>query len=66
MAVVKLEDNLKVGDQIKVVKDEKEFTQTVNSMQAEHKDIKEGKKGDELGLKVDQAVKEGAAVYLIG
>jgi len=42
-----------------------EFEQAVQSMQIDHKDIKEAKKGQEVGLKVDQKVKEGWEVYKI-
>jgi len=63
VAVVKLEDNLKVGDRIRLKKGEKEFEQTVESMQVEHKNIREAKKGEEIGLKVDQKVKQGWEIY---
>ena len=66
VAVVDLTGPLSAGDQIKFVKDEEEFTQTVDSMQVEHKNITKAKKGDSLGLKVDQAVKTGALVYKTG
>ena len=65
MAVVKLEDTLKVGDQIKIVRGDQEFTQTVTSMQVEHENIQSAKKGEEIGLKVDQPTKENAEVYLV-
>lgn len=64
-AIVKLEDNLRIGDKIKLKREEKEFEQEVTSMQIEHKDIKEAKKGQEIGLKVEQKVKEGWEVYKI-
>jgi putative protease len=66
VAVVKLSDNLKVGDQIKIVgKKGEEFTQTVESMQIEHKNVQEAKAGDLIGLKVSQKVREGYKVYKI-
>ena len=65
MAVLKLNDKLKAGEEIKIVRDEEEATQTVSSMQVDHKNIQEAKKGDEVGLKVDQPTKEGAKVYLV-
>ncbi|PIU42769.1 MAG: hypothetical protein CO034_02540 [Parcubacteria group bacterium CG_4_9_14_0_2_um_filter_35_11] len=64
-AIVKLEDNLQIGEKIKIKKGEMEFEQAVQSMQIDHKDIKEAKKGQEVGLKVDQKVKEGWEVYKI-
>lgn len=66
VAVIALtEDGLSVGDTIKISHGEEEFTQTVGSMQIDHKDIKQAKKGDEFGLKVDQPVKRRADVYKI-
>jgi putative protease len=65
VAIVKLEDSLKIGDKIKLKRKEEESEQEVKSMQVEHKDISEGKKGEEIGLKVDQKVKEGWEVYKI-
>lgn len=64
VAVLKLSDTLKVGDQIKIVgKEGEEFTQTVESMQIEHQNVQEAKAGDLIGLKVAQKVKEGYKVY---
>ena len=66
VAILKLTDGeLKLGDQIKISKGDSEFTQTVTSMQIEHQPIEKAKKGDVIGLKVDQPVKENAEVYLI-
>ncbi|OIO45555.1 MAG: hypothetical protein COY72_00450 [Candidatus Nealsonbacteria bacterium CG_4_10_14_0_8_um_filter_35_10] len=63
VAVIKLEDTLKVGDTIKIVGGGAEFTQTVESMQIEHEQIQEAKTGESIGLKVLQKVKEGYKVY---
>lgn len=65
VAVIKLSDTLRVGDTIKIVYDEIEFTQPVESMQIEHQNIEEAKAGDLVGLKVSQKVKEGYKVYKI-
>lgn len=65
VAVVKLDADLKVGDQIKVVSGDDEFTQTVESMQVDHKPIESAKKGDEAGLKLDQEAKRGAKLFLV-
>ena len=66
VAVIKLEeDSLAVGDKIKI-KDRQGadlFEQEVESMQIEGKDVKEVKKGDDFGMKVDGKVKEGYEVY---
>jgi len=64
VAVIKLAKGLKTGDKIKVVHGEKSFEQTVESMQLEHTQISEGKKGQEVAVKVDQEAKSGSSVHL--
>jgi len=63
VAVIKLEDSLKVGDKIRIVGGQTDFTQTVESMEIEHKKVKEAKAGDSVGVKVAQKVREGYKVY---
>ena len=63
VAIVKLSGTLKVGDRIKF-ENGTELEQTADSIQIEHRQVEEAKKGDMVGLKVPQKVKEGATVYL--
>lgn len=63
VAIVRLEDSLSLGDTIKFVGKDGEFTQTVSSMQIEHKNVETAEKGQEVGIKVDQKVKDNALVY---
>lgn len=63
VAVIELLASIKFGDLIKIIGKDNEFTQTVNSMQIEHEQIKIAKKGQIIGLKVDQPVKENYLVY---
>ncbi len=63
VAVVQLEAPLSVGDKIKITGHENEFSQAVSSMQYDHKDLQKAEKGKDIGLKVDQKVKEGDEVY---
>jgi len=65
VAVIELDDTLKVGDEIRIVGGETDFTQTVESMEMEHKKIEEARAGDSIGLKVSQKVREGYKVYKI-
>jgi len=65
VAVVELIGNLKVGDTIKVVGHGNEFTQEVGSMQIEHEKLEDAHKDQEIGLHVDQPVKEGDLVYKV-
>jgi len=64
VAIIKLSAPLKVGDSIKFKHADSEFTQTVQSLELEHQKIAGAKKGDEVGLKVDQPVKEKTAVLV--
>lgn len=66
VAVVKLEKPLSLGDNIRIVGgEETDFNQVIESMEVEHKKIKKAKKGDEIGLKVKDKVREGYKVYKI-
>lgn len=55
---------LKLGDTVKISGHDKEFTQTIDSLQVEHKQVTELKKEEEGAMKVREPVKEGDAVYL--
>ena len=63
VAIVKLNGVLKTGDTVKFKHADDEFTQTVDSMELEHKKISSAKKGAEIGLKVTQPVKEKTLLY---
>ncbi|MEE9323416.1 MAG: translation elongation factor-like protein [Candidatus Aenigmarchaeota archaeon] len=65
VAVIELEDTLKVGDEISVEGATTNFTQKIESMQIEHKDVEEAKKGDSIGLKVVDRVREGDQVFKV-
>jgi len=66
VAVIELSAGLSVGDTIRIVGGEDtDFTQTVNSMEVEHEKIEKAKKGDGVGLKVKEKVREGYKVYKI-
>ena len=64
VAVVKLSGKLNVGDEIVISGRGQEFEQAVSSMQVEHEQVEKAKKGESVGMKVEQAVKEGDGVYL--
>ena len=66
VAVLELEDSLSAGDEIRFVRGGEDlFEQDVSSMQVEHEAMGNAKAGDVVGLKVDQAVKDGAEVYKV-
>lgn len=65
VAIVELSDVLKVGDKIHIKGHSTDFEQDVSSIQIEHENVEEAKKGDVIGIKVDEKVREGDEVYLV-
>jgi len=66
VAVLAVTDGqVKVGDTILIGEEGTGFTQTIDSLQVDHKQVTEAKTGDELGLKVTQPAHEGDSVYLV-
>ncbi len=65
VGVIKLSKDLAVGDMIKVKGHDREFTQSVTSMQLEHEALQKAKKGQSIGLKLDQVAKPGSEVYKV-
>ncbi len=64
VAVIELTGTLKVGDTIRIVGGvETDFTQKVESIEIEHEKKEKAKKGDSVGLKVKEKVREGYKVY---
>lgn len=65
VGIIELKDTLKAGETIHIKGATTDFEQKVESMQIEHEDTKEAKKGDVIGLKIDQKVREGDVVYKV-
>jgi len=66
VAVVKLSAPLSVGDSIRVVGGaDTDFEQKVQSMEVDHKKISKAKKGQEVGMKIKEKVREGYKVYKV-
>lgn len=66
VAIIGLEsEGLSLGQELKFKKGDGEFTQKVSSLQIDHKEVGEVKKGDSFGLKVDKPTKPGTQVYLV-
>ncbi len=67
VAIVELDGTLSVGDKIKFARGGEDlFEQPVESIQVEHKKVDSAGKGDVVGLKTPQAIKEGAEVFKAG
>ena len=65
VAVIKLSAALKKGDRISIEGATTNIQQDVSSMQVKHKEIESAKKGQEIGMKVSDRVREGDKVYKI-
>jgi putative protease len=65
VAVFKLTAVLNVGDKIHLKGHTTDFEQSVKEMQVDHANVEKAAKGAELGVKVDDVVREGDKIYLV-
>ena len=63
--IFKLTGELKTGDTVHVKGATTDFTQEVKSMQIDHKEVESAKKGKEVGVQIDQKVRDGDEVFLV-
>lgn len=63
VAIVKFNRVVSVGAKVRIKGATTDFTETIRSMQYDHKEIGEAKKGQEVGIKVGDKVRQGDAVY---
>ena len=65
VGIFKFKKPVKVGAEIAVRGATTDFSQTIASIQYDHKPIKSAPKGKEVGIKVKKKVHEGDLVYLV-
>ncbi|MBU1136808.1 hypothetical protein KKD72_00360 [Patescibacteria group bacterium] len=66
VAVVEITSaGLKAGDKIHIKGATSDFEQAVDSMQVEHENVAKAKKGESVGLKIEQPVREGDEVFKV-
>jgi putative protease len=65
VAVIALDATLKVGDKIRIEGGETNFEQEVASMQIDREPMDKAKKGQEVGMKVEQKVRDGYRVFKV-
>lgn len=65
VAGLKLTGTLSVGDTVRILGATTDFEQTVGSMQIEHENVETATKGQEVGLKVKDKVRQGDTVYKV-
>jgi putative protease len=64
-AGVSLSDRLSVGDRVHIKGHTTDLEMVVSSMQVNNVDVKEGKAGDDVGIKVPDRVRRGDKVYKV-
>lgn len=66
VAVIDLLAPLATGDKVKFVRGGEDlFEQVISSIQVEHKKVDSADKGESVGIKVDEPIKDGAEVYKV-
>jgi len=65
VGIIKLDGVLKIGDKVKFQGSKTNFEQEITEMQIEHEKIEKAKKGQEVGIKVNEEVREGDNVFLL-
>jgi putative protease len=65
VGIIALSDSLKVGDTIHIKGYSEDFTQSIDSMQIEHKEVSEAKSGDMVGIKVIQKAHPGDKIFKV-
>ena len=63
VAIVKFNKTVPAGTKVAFKGATTDFEETIGSMQYDHKPIEEAPKGKQVGIKVDEAVREGDLVY---
>lgn len=63
VGIVKFNKEVKKGEVVRFKGATTDFEQKIKSMQFDHKDISGAKKGQEVGIKLDEKVREGDEVF---
>lgn len=63
VAIIDLSDKLAVGESVRVKGHTTDFEQAIDSMEVDHASVEAAKKGDVIGVKVSEKVREGDRVY---
>ncbi len=65
VGIVALEGKLELGDKVHFKGATTDFIQKVKSMEIDREDVEEAGKGDVIGMKVDQRVREEDEVFKV-
>lgn len=64
VAVIKCADDIPLGTHVQFIGATTDFEEDIDSMEYEHHPIIFAKQGEEIGIKVEQRVREGDRVYI--
>ncbi len=65
VAIIKFNRNVKKGEEVYFKGAHTDFTQAIDSIQYDHKDVEAAKKGQDVGIKVKEKVREGDEIYSV-
>ena len=65
VGIIELSDFIKTGNRVRIKGTTTDFAQNIDSMQIEHRNVSEAKKGDLIGIKVASKVHPHDKVYKI-
>lgn len=63
VAVLRLQQDLKVGDRVHFLGRNTDFEQEITSIEVEHQKIERGAAGSEVAVKIKQRARNGDTVY---
>ena len=63
VGIIKLDQDLNSGDKVLFKGHTTSFEQIINDMELDHKKVEVAKKGEEVGVKVSEKVREGDEVF---
>jgi putative protease len=66
VGIVKLDEELKIGDKVRFQGATTNFDQDITEMQLDHENIEKANKGQEIGIRTNDKVRIGDDVYLLG
>ena len=65
VAIIKLESGISAGDKIHFLGHTTDFEQKADSLELDKKKIEKAKKGDSVGIKIDNKVRDHDMVYKV-
>jgi len=65
VVAIELSSDLKLGDTIRVVGGDKDFTEVIDSIMIGNEHVENARVGDKVGIKISEKVGKGYKVYLV-